>query len=33
MEMFAFDMEKLFNQITEENFKKLKWIYHEVHTL
>ena len=24
MEMFAFDMEKLFNQITEENFKKLK---------
>ena len=24
MEMFAFDMEKLFNQITEENFKQLK---------
>jgi len=24
MEMFDFDMEKLFNQITEENFKKLK---------
>tara|TARA_S200002703_G_C3653426_1_gene200634 strand:- start:21 stop:572 length:552 start_codon:yes stop_codon:yes gene_type:complete len=23
MEMFAFDMEKLFNQITSENFKKL----------
>jgi len=24
MEMFGFDMEKLFNQITEENFKQLK---------
>jgi hypothetical protein len=24
MEVFGFDMEKLFNQITDENFKRLK---------
>jgi hypothetical protein len=26
-------MVNLFNTITDENFKKLKWIYQEVHTL